>query len=159
MNKSINLNLLLDVTIMALILAIGFLIPNLFSSNSQEGFKNPFKKPFKKLEKQFKKLQKKQKKPERMLLNVKKDLKDIKINLQLSNKNSQESKDKEIPGAEQQTGAKEKFAEKNIKLNNQEKMMKGQAREIAHLDEAGDKLRQRIVKRRSDTFNNDDLKV
>jgi len=37
--------------------------------------------------------------------------------------------------------------------------MKGQAREIAHLDEAGDKLRQRIVKRRSDTFNNDDLKV
>ncbi len=48
---------------------------------------------------------------------------------------------------------------KDIKLDNQEKMMKGQAREIAHLDEAGDKLRQRIVKRRSDTFNNDDLKV
>ena len=42
----------------------------------------------------------------------KEDLKDIKINLQLSNKNLQESKDKEIPGAEQQTGAKEKFAEK-----------------------------------------------
>ena len=52
-----------------------------------------------------------------------------------------------------------KIRRKNIKLNNQEKMMKGQAREIAHLDEAGDKLRQRIVKRRSDTFNNDDLKV
>jgi len=114
MNKSINLNLLLDIAIMALILAIGFLIPNLFSSNSQEGFKvkNPFKKPFKKLEKQFKKLQKEAKKQERTLCNAKKDLINIKINLQLPNKNLQESKDKEIPGAGQQTQEEELFAEK-----------------------------------------------
>ena len=50
-----------------------------------------------------------------------------------------------------------KIRRKNINLIIKKKM-KGQAREIAHLDEAGDKLRQRIVKRRSDTFNND-LKV
>ena len=112
MNKSINLNLLLDITIMGLILAIGFLIPNLFSSNSQEGFKNPFKKPFKKLEKQFKKLQKEAKKAGKNVVQCEKDLVNIKINLQLPNKNLQESKVKEIPGAGQQTGAKEKFAEK-----------------------------------------------
>ena len=53
-----------------------------------------------------------------MLCNVKKDFKDIKINLQLSNNNLQESKDKEIPGAEQQKTAEEKFAEKTEKLKN-----------------------------------------
>lgn len=159
MNKSINLNLLLDIAIMGLILAIGFLIPSLFSSNSQEGFKNPFKKPFKKLEKQFKKLQKQAKKAGKNVVKCQKRLN--------KHKNKLATAKQELARIQRQrdswrgTANKRRriIRRKNIKLDNQEKYMKGQAREIAHLDEAGDKLRQRIVKRRSDTFNNDDLKV
>jgi len=161
MNKSINLNLLLDIAIMALILAIGFLIPNLFSSNSQEGFKvkNPFKKPFKKLEKQFKKLQKQAKKAGKNVVQCQKRLNKHKDKLATAKQELARIQRQRDSWRRTANSRRRIIRRKNIKLDNQEKYMKGQAREIAHLDEAGDKLRQRIVKRRSDTFNNDDLKV